>query len=227
MKKLKLFIILLIPILFICGCDKKETNKETKKKKEKQEVIVKEPEYVDENKTPIAIYKLQGNKLIKLTEDEEILSPLEDIGIFQIYPSNEDTITINSFGNDFYNEFSKYNTNNNLKIGFNLTFTLNTNETISFNILGPNNTFEKWEHFMTYLYDDYANSGKSFYSHIEEKDYNESTLFTAIKIQSGAYIADTKDKVELTVFTYDSDDDFLDGKYRGNSKYTYTIKKAS
>ena len=226
MKKLKLIIIFLIPILFICGCDKKEEKKE-KKKEEKQEVIVKEPEYQDSNNTPISIYSLRGNQLVKLTEDTKNLQVLDDIGLFQIYPSNEDTITINSFGSDFYNEFSKYNTNNNLKIGFNITFETTTNETISYNILGPNNTFDKWEYLMNYLYDDYANMGKSFYSHIEEQDLHEDTLFTAIKMQCGGKINEIKDKIELTVFTYDTEDDFLDGKYRGNSKYTYTIKKSN
>ena len=152
---------------------------------------------------------------------------MEDLGIYQIYPSNEDTINVNSFGQNFYNEWSKYNTNNNLKIGFNIKFELYNGEKVSFNILSPSNTFDKWEYFMTYLYDDYINQGKGFYSHIEDKDYNENTLFTSIKIQCNDGIGDIKDKIELTVFTYDSEDDFLDNEYRGNSKFTYTIKKSN
>ena len=34
------------------------------------------------------------------------------------------------------------------------------------------------------LYDDYINQGKGHYSHLEEKDYNENTLFTTFKMQA-------------------------------------------
>ena len=36
---------------------------------------------------------------------------------------------------------------------------------------------------MNYLYDDYANQNKSFYSHIENNKMNDNTLFTAFKMQ--------------------------------------------
>ena len=153
--------------------------------------------------------------------------PMEDLGVFQIFPSNEETISINSFGTDFYNEWMKYNTNNNLKIGFNIKYELNTGEKISYNVLSPANNFDHYEYFMNYLYDDYANQGKGFYSHVEEKDLTDSTLYTSIKIQSSGYVEQVKDKIELTVFTYDSEDDFINNEYRGNSKYTYTIKKSN
>ena len=223
MKKL---IIIFITIILLCGCEKQKENKVQVKENKKEETIVEEKEtYKDLNNTPIALYKLSGNKLTKLTETFEKFIPMEDIGIFQIYPSNEDIIYLNSFGNDFYNEWIKYDTNNNLKIGFNIKYTLNNGETISYNILSPANNFDHYEYLMNYLYDDYANQNKSFYSHVEENDLNENTLYTSIKIQCNADVNSIKEKIELTVFTYDSEDDFLDNEYRGNSKYTYTIKK--
>ena len=42
-------------------------------------------------------------------------------------------------------------------------------------------------------------------------------------MQSNYRCNEIKDKILLTVFTYDSSDDFLDGEYRGNSKNTLTI----
>ena len=223
MKKV-LFTLLIILLLTGCGKEK-EIIKEKKVKKEKPIGVV--DTYKDLNNTPISIYKLNGNKLTKLTEDTKNFIAMEDLGIFQIFPSNEDTINVNSFGQDFYNEWIKYNTNNNLKIGFNIKYDLTNNEHISYNVLSPSNNFDHYEYFMNYLYDDYANMNKGFYSHVEDKDLNENTLYTSIKIQSSGYVDQVKDKLELTVFTYDTEDDFLNNEYRGNSKYTYTIKKSN
>ena len=217
---MKKILILMFIILILCsGCF---NTKKVSKKKTKVDVEYVE-HYKDLNTTPISFYKVNGNHLDKLTKINKTLVSMEDIDIFQIYPSNEEYINIsNGFGNSFYNEWIKYNTNNNLKIGFNIKFST-LNEDYSYNIFNPSNCFEKWEYLLNYLYDDYANRGKSFYSHIEENEYNENTLFTSIKVQSAGECNKIKDKILLTVFTYDSDDDFLDGEYRGNSSSTLTI----
>ena len=218
----KVFIILGI-IVLCCACGK--TNKKEIIKKEKTKDIkdeVKVPEYKDLNNTPIAFYSLTGNTLTKLNNINKTSSPLDDIGIFQIYPSNEDKIVLNeNFGSSFHSRWQELNPNNTIKIGFNIKFNTNDEE-VSYNILSPTNTFEKWQYIMNYLYDDYANLGKGFYSHLETEDCNENTLYTAFKMQAGE-IDKITSKIELTVFTYDSEDDFLDNNYRGNSKYTLDI----
>ena len=224
MKKIKL-LFLLLSILLVTACGKTEEQVEVKEepKKQMQEVEVSAPIYTDDNTSPISFYSLQGNKLIKLTEITKRLNIEEDIGIFQIYPSNENEILLNkSFAESFYDEWQKYNQNNNIKIGFNIKFNL-VNEEISYNIFDPSNTFDKWEYLMNYLYDDYANRGKGFYSHIEENQYNESTLFTALKIQSSYQCNEIISPIQVTVFTYDTEDDFENNEYRGNSKQTFTI----
>ena len=76
---------------------------------------------------------------------------------------------------------------------------------------------------MNYLYDDYANIGKGFYSHIEDNQYNESTLFTALKIQSSYSCSEIISPITVTVFTYDTEDDFENNEYRGNSKQSFII----
>lgn len=220
----KNIILLMLFVLLICGCERENKNdnipKEEKIYPEKVEV------YKDENKTPIGIYRLDGSSLTRL--DTYYFSPVveQDIGVFQIYPSNDSIINLtNSFGQSFYNEWTKYNTNNDLKIGFNIKFTKTSGEEISYNIFSPNETFNHWEQLMNYLYDDYANLGKGFYSHIENNDYNESTLFTAFKMQSSYQIDEVASSIQLTVFTYDSEDDFIDSNYRGNSYHTIKICK--
>lgn len=216
MKKL---IIPLLIILLICGCT--NTKKEEPKKEiKKEEPVIIEETYKDLNNTPIGIYRLNGNTLTKLTSIDKHLNVEEDIGIFQIYPSNEDTINLDTnYGQSFYNEYIKYQ---NIKIGFNIKYTLNNNEEISYNIFSPDNTFDHWEYLMNYLYDDYANRYSSFYSHIESNQVNENTLYTSIKLQA-SYSCSEITNIKLTVFTYDSEDDFENNEYRGNSKYTMNI----
>ena len=219
----KILILLLIPLL-LTGCIKqKNITKENQPlpDNKKEEVI---ETYKDDNNTPISIYELNGNTLTKQTKIIKNLTSMEDIGIFQIYPSTENEIKVSNFGNDFYNEFQKYNSNNNLKIGFSLEFNT-SEETISYLVLNPTNAMEKWEYIMGYLYDDYLNRDKSFYSHIEEAEYNENNLFTSIKLQSGYQVDKITSPIKLKVFTYDSDDDIKDNKYIGNSSYEITICK--
>ena len=179
-------IIFILAICLLCiGCRKKDNLKETKKEPKKaQEKITEEVKYKDLNTTPIGIYSLNGNKLIKIKDYNTKLEVEKDIGIFQIYPSNE---------------------------------------FISYNILGPQNTFDKWEYLMNYIYDDYANRNKSFYSHLETTDVTDSTLFTSFKMQSSYKSDMISSNIILSVFTYDSDDDFLNNEYRGNSIYSITI----
>lgn len=226
MKKLKIILFLLICIITLTGCNKQEETQKKEKPQEKQmqNQEIKVPEYVDNNQTPISFYQLQGNKLVKLTEITKKLNVEEDIGTFQIFPSNEDTIYLNkSFSESYYDEWTKYNQNNSIKLGFNIKFTILNNENVSYNIFTPDDAMKRWEHLMNYLYDDYVNRNMSFYSHIEQNQLTDTTLFTAIKLQASYQCSEITSPIQLTVFTYDTDDDFLDNEYRGNSKYTFTI----
>ena len=212
MKKILLFLLMIM--LLITGCHKKQEEVKEPPKKKEEKPVEKVDVYKDLNNTPIGIYKLENNTLTKVTNLNKVLNVEEDIGIFQIFLSNEESIPLNtSFGESFYNEWTKYS---NIKLAFNIKYTLANNETTSYNIFSPNETFEHWEYLMNYLYDDYANRNKSFYSHIESTDYNSETLFTAIKMQSSGKCNEIK-TIELTAFTYDSEDDFLNNEYRGNS----------
>ncbi|MBQ6477027.1 MAG: hypothetical protein IJI43_01140 [Bacilli bacterium] len=212
---MKKILFLLLIVLTLCSCTKKEVKEKPKVKQEKEEV--KEEVYVDNNNTPIAFYELKNNTLTKISSINKVLNVEEDIGVFSIYPSNENTINLtDSYANSFYNEWLKYKKDI-LKIGYNIKF-----NDISYNILSPNNTMDRGDYLMTYLYDDYANRNSSFYSHLESKDYNDNSLLTSIKLQSSTRCKEI-DKITLTVFTYDTKDDFLNNEYRGNSKYSIEI----
>ena len=118
----KICLLLLSILILMCGCEKERDNLIVEK--DKDEIIYNDEvevvdTYTDLNNTPIGIYSLQGNKLVKLTTFNTKLVVEKDINTFQIFPSNENEIYLNNgFGQSFYNEFIKYNSNNNLKIGF-------------------------------------------------------------------------------------------------------------
>ena len=210
---MKKIVILFLSILAISGCAKEE------KIEVKYEKIKKVDSYKDINTTPIGIYKLEGNTLTRLKSIDKKLKVEEDIGLFQIYPSKEEKVELNtSFGEAFYKEWSKYK---DIKQGFNIKYSLNNAE-ISYNILSPNETFNHWEYLMNYLYDDYINKDKSFYSHLEANEFKNTTLLTSFKMQAGYKCSEIK-KIELTAFTYDSKDDLFADGYRGNSKATLVI----
>jgi len=219
---MKKYLLLILSLLLLTGCQKQKEEKIVPKKEKKEEEPVVE-KYVDENKMPIGIYQLDGNVLRRLDRIEKTLVVEEDVGLFQIFPSNEQEVYLNNgFADEFYNTWTSLNPENKIKIGFNIKFKKDDGEFVSYNIMDPSHTFDQWEYFMNYIYDDYANRGKSFYSHIEE--FDENTLYTAFKMQSSYASASIASKVELTVFTYDGDDDFRDdSEYRGNSSHTLTI----
>ena len=222
MKKYFLVVFCALLLFVVTGCGNKDNTKvNTLKKEKKQTVEEKVDTYKDLNNTPIGIYQLNGNTLTRVHEYKTNFVPEKDINTFQLYPSNEEKVSLNeSFGKSFNKEWIKYN---NIKMGFNIKFSLDTGEEINYNIFNPNDTFKEWEYLLNYLYDDYINDGKGFYSHLEVSDYNESTLFTSFKMQSSGNVNKINSNITFSVFTYDSDDDFIDSNYRGNSLYTINI----
>ena len=213
------FIILLSIVLIITGCSEKKKEVINKIPEKEEEQV--EEKYIDQNDTKIGLYFEKGNRLELVKEYRTNITSGVDVGVFQIFPSNEDIVYLNSkFGNEFYNTWVSLPNYNNLKIGFNVKYTLDTGEEVNYNILDYNVIYKE---LYNYLYDDYANRNSSWYSHIEEKDYSEDTLYTSIKL----YAASTdsiNSKIDFTVFTYDGLDDFDENNnYRGNSSYTITI----
>ena len=77
-----------------------------------------------------------------------------------------------------------------------------------------------------YLYDDIHQPDGAWYSHVEENQVTNETIYSSIKLYAAEKTNEISSPITLTVFTYDTADDFDEsGMYRGNSKYTITIKK--
>ena len=221
---MKKIILVFIVCLLLVGCS---TTTNNKVKKHKKTTKVKE-KYEDKNNMPIGIYKDENSKLNILINYSNIFVRGTDIGVFQIYPSTDSSISYNgSFANSFYEKWSSKN--NNHKIGFLIEYDTKNDNKIYHTILKPSDTKAHENYLEIYLYDDYVHRNDSFYSHVEEKDYNDNTLYTSIKLTPGIQINDITSDIKLTVFTYDGKDDFdsKDGLYRGKSKYTINVSRTN
>ena len=218
--------ILLMLVILLVGCTpKEEINKEENKVENnneiKQEEIIKE-EYVDNNPIKLGLYLYTGSysNKEKLSTYETTFVSGSDVGSFEVFFTAEEVISGTSFKSLFNSYYDKHENIDNYKIGYNIEFTLNDGTVNKFNLLKPDN-YLYGDYFYTYLYDDVHVNDGEFYSHLESIDDN--TLITSIKIYAVDKIDDVK-KIKLTVFTYDSDDDFdEDGNYRGISKYSIDI----
>ncbi len=218
-------IIIICACLLLCACGSKkksEVNKINNSVKKVEEV---KETYKDDNNTIVGLYLEKGRTLELVTDYSTDIVSGKDIGVYQIYFSNDGIVNLNSkFGEEYYNKFISLDNHESIKVGFNIKYSLSNGENINQTITNPSNTITNG-YILNYLYDDYKNRNSNFYSHIEESEYNDDTLFTSIKLYANSIDLLTSD-IELTVFTYDTDDDFDElGNYRGNSKYTVNISK--
>ena len=212
----------MVMALVLCGCSNKQnTNKSTKNNKNENSKTEKVDNYKDENNTTVGIYLEKGRKLELLKDYSTDIVSEKDIGVYQIYFSNDDVINLDtSFSEAYYNLYKDLG----IKVGFNIKYSLSNGDEINHTITNPSNTIMN-DYILTYLYDDYKNRNSNFYSHIEESEYDDSSMFTSIKLYANS-VDNLSSDIELTVFTYDTDDDFdSEGNYRGNSKYTINISK--
>lgn len=213
---MKKIIIILTVFIFICGCNK-DTSNDIEKNTIKEDTIPIQ-EYVDDNPIKIGIY--DGNKLVKDYETNFI--PKTDLAVFNILYTNEEIIDYNSTKINWKKYYDTYNNIEKYKTGFYISFEAD-GKLHEKTILDSNNTYVFDPYMFIYLYDDVNQPDNTWYSHVEPNEENENTIFSSIKI----YLVDSDSitsPITLTVFTYDSDDDFDDeGKYRGNSSYTIHI----
>ena len=216
MKKIFLVLILLLMI----GC-KKEDEEEIKR----IEKLINDPEptstitptpYIDTNPIKVGIYK--DGKL--LTEYNKKFTNQTDIAIFNIVFTNDEKLPNKSFKTLWKEYFNNYENIDNYKIGFEIKLEINGEEKENI-MLNPENQHKLTPYLYAYLYDDIHNSG--YYSHVTMDTLKDNTIYSSIKLYLHKQTNEITSPITLTVFTYKDDTDFIDGHYRGNSKYTITI----
>ena len=146
-----------------------------------------------------------------------------DIAVFDVYYTNEESVGNNSTKYNFNRFYNNYEYPEKYKIGFYISFKVG-DELKEATITTPDKTFVFNPYIFIYLYDDIHQPDGAWYSHVESM--TDNTLFSSIKLTAIHNLNEITSPVTLTVFTYDTEDDFdEDGKYRGNSKYTININK--
>ena len=224
---MKKICILLLIILTLTSCTNKPN--ETKKLQDnlindndlKQPVEPVEEPYIDTNPIKVGLY--QNGKLV--TNLETTIASGIDIASFDVYYTNDQVVDSTNTKYNFNKYYKNYENIDNYKIGFYISFEVD-NEKVEATILDPSAMYKLSPYIFNYLYDDIHQPDGSWYSHVETKDVKENTIYSSIKLYAVDEINKVSSPITITVFTYDSKDDFDEnGYYRGNSKYTATIIK--
>lgn len=214
---MKKIISLLAILILISGCSKKE--KEVKTIKEPEIIKEETSTYKDDNPVKIAFY--EDNKILKEYSANKVVNG--DINVFSVLLTNDEEVTGNNYKVLFNNYYNQYENKEKYKIGYYIKFYVG-DKLFEKTITDPTSTFSLNPYLFVYLYDDIHQPDGAWYSHVEESDVEEETLYTSIKICMVTNIDDVTSPITLEAFTYDSDDDFDEnGNYRGNSKYSIEI----
>jgi len=220
MKKIILFISLLF-LLTGCNINNKEINNNSNTLNDTNDI--EEPAidtYTDNNNVKVALY--QGkNKVISYSTT---LSNFKDIGTFQAYYTDIDTLDSSNIKYNYQKYYNEYENIENHKTGFYISFEAE-GKLIEQLILDPTSKHAMTPYLYVYLYDGVNQKDGAYYSHLEPEDMKDNTIISSIKLflaQQGSKISSP---ISFTVFTYDDMEDFTeDNKYRGNSNYTITIE---
>ena len=169
----------------------------------------------------ISINLYENNQIVK--SYNTTLSNFKDIAVFDIYYTNEEQVTENNTKANYQKYYNQYNDIDHVKTGFYFSFEADGKK-IEQLALDPTAMHSMTPYLYIYLYDDINQEARTYYSHLEPDDVKDNTIYSSIKLflaQEGTKITSP---ITMTVFTYDSDDDFTeDNHYRGTSSYTITI----
>ena len=176
--------------------------------------------YIDDNPVVVGLYQ---NGVLIHELNANIINGV-DIASFDVYFTNEENTGSSNTKQNFNKYQANYENAEKYKIGFYLSF--KTNEKNYEATITKPNVYATTPYIYNYLYDDIHQADGAWYSHVEEGEENESTIYSSIKLFAAEKTEEIISPITLTVFTYDTQDDFDEfGNYRGKSKYTITINK--
>lgn len=215
---MKKIIILILLLSSLTACQKNNASDKNIINPPSESSSISKPKYTDNNPITIGLY--QNNSLVHNYQIN--LSDHKDIGIFEIYYTNDETLENNNQLNNWKKYYNNYQSIDNYKIGFNISFET-INETIDYLVLDPSEMHHT-DYLYIYLYDDINQEENTWYSHLETKDLTDKTIYSSIKLYLANRTYEIISPITLQVFTYDEDDFDEFNHYRGNSSYTITIE---
>lgn len=225
---MKKIIFIMLSLILLVGCNKKEEKPDEVFDDKKDIVEPKEEEkYIDNNPIELSFYMYYGQNTNR-KRLETYQTPFitgQDLCSLEIYYTKDEILNINSQKNLWNQYYQNYPNIDNYKIGYKISFTNINNENISKYILSPKDTETVFNYIQLYLYDDIHVQDGVWYSHVTEEEYNTNTILTSIKLTGGDKASEVVSDITLEVFTYDDDDFDGDGNYRGKSKATIIISR--
>lgn len=209
--------ILLLTLIFILiGCTNNEISSFSDAINDSLTKSFEKPEYVDTNPIKVGLYNDKN-----LVKDFSIkYKDRTDIAVFDIYYTNEEKLDSSNIKTNWNKYYKKYENIDDYKIGFYVSFKANGTEYESLH-LNPKTQHKLDPYLYLYLYDAIHQTGR--YSHLTMNDIKDNTIYTTIKLYMHLKSNEIKSPITFSVFTYKDDNDFVDGKYRGNSIYTIHI----
>ena len=217
------FLNIVLCMFLLTGCfSKKESILENKEETvEKEEVT--EDVYEDANTIKIGLYDNVGRKFIRYNSYNKIMKSDVDLDTYQVVFSGEEELKYNGNRQDFIKSLWD-NIGYDFTLGIVLEYDTENEGHIKHVIYKPDNTLEYQRYFGVYLYDAISHRNDKWYSHITKEEFNDNSYITSFKLTPGKQINEVTSPLKISVFTYDSEDDFdLNGNYRGNSIYTILV----
>lgn len=182
-------------------------------------------ENVLDNKIPLSLYIDRGGVFTKADTHFCDWTRDEILGIFYVFPSTEQEIRTNNYENTFEQMWAQYNTEG-YKIGYQIKLTMDTGEVMNRTMKLPIYVNDEiFSHIQLYMYDDVTYYPGRRYYHMSPEEMVPETLLTSLKLVGYKETKGVNGPIELTVFTYNGDEDFDSetGEYLGNSKFTSYI----
>ena len=214
------YIVILLLLITMTGCKNKGNNKI--RNIDKIEAIDNKSYSDDYNDTnPIKVGLYYNNKLAKETTFTK--ANHKEVGTYNAFYTDKDKVESDSVKNNWYRYYKKYDNIKDYKTGFYVSFEVDGKK-YEQTITDPTSKHKLSPYLYVYLYDSYNHKAGTVYTHLEPEDMKDNTVFTSIKVflaQEGSKITSP---ITLEAFTYKEGDINENGYYRGNSKYTMTIK---
>ena len=212
MKKVLLLILLILAI----GCTRNDIDNFTNTVNDALTSTYEKSEYIDNNPIKVGLY--QKNKLVK--ELNVKYKDRTDIAVFDVYYTNEETLDSSNTKVNWNKYYKEYENIDEYKIELYESFKANGNEYENLH-LNPQTQHKLHPYLYLYLYDAVHQTGR--YSHLTMNDIKDNTIYTTIKLFLLSKSNEIESPITFSVFTYKDENDFIDGKYRGNSIYTIQI----